>query len=301
MIGALSARRRIVTINAPVTPTFSSSGPLTSTNTLSGSGGFDFQFNTDKRTCAITVSSSSGSALASLTYFNASDLVDQSDYEVMVSLGAVGGFSNIAVAGGSASFGIWIPLSTSPLYKLSCSDRRGGTRTMTVQIRHRNITAVTASTTLTLNQSSDAVSPVFSGIGGTTSVVRTTTDTFLGVYIDSAQAANTGQIRTYKNTSINTFTGFSFSTGSIPESEYEIATSTTLVTPPGGLIVSSTSGSYVDLSSFRANVAGWDSDTAKFWSRLGTEPSATGRIILNMRHKLDTNKFGQATFDFSTS
>ena len=41
---------------------------------------------------------------------------------------------------------------------------------------------------------------------------------------------------TYNGTTLNTQTGWTFSTGSIPESEYEISTIVSAVTPSGGLI-----------------------------------------------------------------
>ena len=303
MIGALSARRRIVIVNEPVTPTFTAPATMTSTNTLSGSGTFSFQFNSNKRTCATNVTGSVlGSGASSFTYFGASDLVDPADYEVMVTLGTNTGFSNIATAGGSATLGVWINLSTSPLYSFSCSDRRGGTRPITVAIRHKISTGTTASTNITMNQTSDAVTPSFSGIGGTTSVTRTTTDTYLGVFLDSAAGANAGQIRTYKNTTLFTQTGWTFSTGAIPESEYEVATSATLVTPLGRLITfNGGAGTFSDISTERAKSPAYNSGYGTFWSRLGTEPAATGRMTMVIRHKLDPNKNASANFDFATT
>lgn len=303
MIGASYNLRRIVTINAPVTPTFTAPATMTSTNTLSGSGTFSFQFNSNKRTCATNVTGSVlGSGASSFTYFGASDLVNADDYEVMVTLGTNTGFSNIATAGGSATLGVWITLSTSPLYSFSCSDRRGGKRPITVAIRHKIDTGTTSSTSITMNQASDAVTPSFSGVGGTTSIIRTTTNTYLGVYIDDATSSNAGQIRTYKGITLETQTGFTFSTGSIPESEYEVSTVASLVTPSGGLIAFSGGfGSWIDLSTFRATTASYNSGCGTFWSRLGTEPAATGRMSLRVRHKLDTAKSDQVDIDFATT
>ncbi len=303
MIGRSGIMLRTVTINEPVTPTFTAPATMTSTNTLSGSGTFSFQFNSNKRTCTTNVTGSVlGSGSSSFTYFGASDLVNADDYEVMVTLGTNTGFSNIATAGGSATLGVWITLSTSPLYSFSCSDRRGGTRPITVAIRHKVDTGVTASTSITMNQTSDAVTPSFSGIGGTTSVIRTTTDTYLGVFLDSASSANAGQIRTYKSTTLFTQTGWSFSTGAIPESEYEVSTAATLVTPSGGLITfNGGAGTYSDISTERAKSPAYNSGYGTFWSRLGTEPAATGRMTMVIRHKLDPNKNAVANFDFSAS
>ncbi len=303
MIGRSGIMLRTVTINEPVTPTFTAPATMTSTNTLSGSGTFSFQFNSNKRTCTTNVTGSVlGSGSSSFTYFGASDLVNADDYEVMVTLGTNTGFSNIATAGGSATLGVWITLSTSPLYSFSCSDRRGGTRPITVAIRHKVDTGETASTSITMNQTSDAVTPSFSGIGGTTSVIRTTTDTYLGVFLDSASSANAGQIRTYKSTTLFTQTGWSFSTGAIPESEYEVSTAATLVTPSGGLITfNGGAGTYSDISTERAKSPAYNSGYGTFWSRLGTEPAATGRMTMVIRHKLDPNKNAVANFDFSAS
>ncbi len=304
MIGVSYNLQRIVTVNAPVTPTFTAPATMTSINTLSGSGTFSFQFNSNKRTCATNVAGSvSGSGASSFTYFGASDLVDPADYEVMVTLGSNSGNSNITTAGGSATLGVWISLSSSPLYSFSCSDRRGGNRPITVAIRHKVNTGVTASTSITMNQGSDAVTPTFSGIGGTTSIIRTTTNTYLGVYIDSATSANAGQIRTYKNTTLETFTGWTFSTGAIPESEYEASTTISLVTPAGGLItLTGGFGSWGDISGGRATPPAYNSGQGVFWSRLGTEPAATGRITLSIRHKLDpSSTFAQQIFDFATT
>lgn len=303
MIGVTNALRRIVTVNLPVVPTFTAPATMTSSNTLSGSGTFSFQFNSNNRTCTTSVTGSvAGSGSSSFTYFGASDPIDPSDYEVMVTLGTNAGFSDITTAGGSATLGVWISLSSSPLYSFSCSDRRGGSRPITVAIRHKISTGVTASTSITMNQTSDAVSPSFSGIGGTTSVTRTTTNTYLGVFLDSASSANAGQIRTYKTTTLFTQTGWTFSTGAIPESEYEVATSATLVTPSGGLITFNGGfGAYSDISTQRAKSPAYNSGYGTFWSRLGTEPAATGRMTMVIRHKLDTNKNAVANFDFSTS
>lgn len=303
MIGVTNALRRIVTVNLPVVPTFSAPATMTSINTLGGSGTFGFQFNFNKRTCTTNTTGSVGSSGASsFTYFNSTDAIDPLDYEVMVTLGTATGFSNIGWLSGTA-LGVWASLSSSPLYTFSCSDRRGGTCPITVTIRHKVNTAVTASTSITLNQSSNAVTPTFSGVGGTTSVIRTVTNTYLGVYIDTATSANAGQIRTYNGTTLNTQTGWTFSTGSIPESEYEISTIVSAVTPSGGLItLTGGFGSWSDLSSYRSTTAAYNSGVGSFWSRLGTEPPATGRITLRIRHKLDPiPTFALQAFDFSTS
>jgi len=151
-----------------------------------------------------------------------------------------------------------------------------------------------------MNQSSDAVAPTFSGVGGTTSITRSTTDTFLGLYIDAATSANAAQIRTYKNTTLFTQTGFTFSTGSVPESEYEVNTTSTGISPAGGMI-DQTKSTYVDLSTYRANAAAWNSDVGRFQSRLGTEPAAVGTITLRIRHKLDQSKIGVQSFQFQTT
>ncbi len=302
MIGVTNALRRIVTVNLPVVPTFTAPATMTSSNTLSGSGTFSFQFNSNKRTCATSVTGSvGGSGASSFTYFGASDPIDPSDYEVMVTLGTNAGFSNITTAGGSATLGVWISLSSSPLYSFSCSDRRGGSRPITVAIRHKISTGVTASTSITMNQTSDAVSPTWGGSSGATTVIRTTTDSFLGIYIDSATAANAGQLRVYKNTTLFSQVGITFSTGAIPESEYEVSAVCFVPTPSNGFIISDTLGSYYDVATLRANTPAWNSSTARYWSRLGTEPAATGRISVTVRHKLDTSKQGGRTFDFQST
>ena len=304
MIGTTNALRRIVTVNLPVVPTFTAPATMTSINTLSGSGTFSFQFNSNKRTCTTsTTGSVSWSGSSSFTYFGASDPIDPSDYEVMVTLGTNAGFSNITTAGGSATLGVWIALSSSPLYSFSCSDRRGGSRPITVAIRHKISTGTTASTNITMNQGSDAVTPTFSGVGGTTSIIRTTTNTYLGVYIDSATSANNGQIRTYKGTTLETQTGWTFSTGSIPEDEYEVSTVISSVTPAGGLItLTGGFGSWGNISGARVTSPAYNSGQGVFLSRLGTEPAATGRITLRIRHKLDPQStFALQTFDFATT
>lgn len=302
MIGALSARRRTGIANSPVTPTFTAPATMTSTNTLSGSGTFSFQFNSNKRTCTTNVTGSvSGSGASSFTYFSASDVIDPADYEVMVTLGSNSGFSNIATAGGSATLGVWITLSTSPLYSFSCSDRRGGSRPITVAIRHKVSTGTTASTNITMNQTSDAVSPTWGGSSGATTVIRTTTDSFLGIYIDSATAANAGQLRVYKNTTLFSQTGVTFSTGSIPESEYEVSAVCFVPTPSDGFLISDTFGAYYDVATLRAITPAWNSSTARYWSRLGTEPAATGKILVSVRHKFDNSKQDSRIFDFSAS
>lgn len=303
MIGVSYNLQRIVTVNAPVTPTFTAPATMTSSNTLSGSGVFSFQFNSNKRTCTTsTAGSVSGSGSSSFAYFGASDLVDPNDYEVMVTLGTNIGFSNITTAGGSVTLGVWISLGSSPLYTFSCSDRRGGERPITVAIRHKASTGTTASTSITMHQTSDAVTPTFSGISGTTTLIRTTTDSYLGIYIDAATAANAGQMRTYKSTALYTQTGFTFSTGSVPESEYEVSTAVAAVSPSGGLITfSGGSGAFVDVSTKRSQPAAYNSGVGAFWSRLGTEPAATGQLWLTVRHKLDQSKYNLIIVYFQTT
>lgn len=302
MIGTTNALRRIVTVNLPVVPTYTAPTTMTSSNTLSGSGSFSFQFNSDKRTCTTSsVGTVSGTSGSSFTYFGASDPIDPSDYEVMVTLGTNVGFSNITTAGGSATLGVWISLSSSPLYSFSCSDRRGGSRPITVAIRHKVSTGTTASTIITMNQTSDAVAPTFSGISGTTSLTRTTTDSYLGIYIDTATAANAGQLRTYKSTTLYTQTGFTFSTGAIPESEYEVSTVSSSVSPAGALINQVGGvGTFTDVSTVRAASAAYNSGAGVFWSRLGTDPAATGTYVLRIRHKLDQAKTNFINVNFQT-
>lgn len=301
MIGALSARRRIVIVNEPVTPTFTAPATMTSTNTLSGSGTFSFQFNSNKRTCTTNVTGSVlGSGSSSFTYFGASDLVDPADYEVMVTLGTNTDFSNIATAGGSATLGVWITLSTSPLYSFSCSDRRGGSRPITVAIRHKISTGVTASTSITMNQSSDAVQPTFSGISGTTTLTRTTASSYLGIYIDSETSANAGRIRTYKNTTVDTNIGFTFSTGSVPESEYEFRYDQVSVTPGGSLSFGGTAaGSFVDISTGRA--ASPSSSSGGYYFANNVVAAGVGVMRLTIRHKLDPYKTTSVDKTFQTT
>jgi len=288
MIGRSGIMLRTVTINEPVTPTFTAPATMTSTNTLSGSGTFSFQFNSNKRTCTTSVTGSVlGSGSSSFTYFGASDLVNADDYEVMVTLGTNTGFSNIATAGGSATLGVWITLSTSPLYSFSCSDRRGGTRPITVAIRHKVNTGVTASTSVTMNQGSDAVTPTFSGIGGSLTLTRTTTNSYLGIYINSASSANAGRFRTYKEATVDSDIGFTFSTGSIPESEYEYISSSLSITPSGSLSFSG--GSYTDISTARANAPSNSGGGALYFAN-NVMPAGVGVIRFTIRHKLDQAK-----------
>lgn len=300
MIGALSARRRILVINEPVTPTFTAPATMTSSNTLSGSGAFSFQFNSNKRTCATsTTGSVSGSGASSFTYFGASDLVNASDYEVMVTLGTNVGFSNITTAGGSATLGVWISLDTSPLYSFSCSDRRGGSRPITVAIRHKVSTGVTASTSITMNQTSDAVAPTFSGLTGTTSLTRSTTNSYLGLYIDSASSANAGRIRTYKDAAVDTNNGFTFSTGAIPESEYEYQFTQISVTPGGSMSIAGTAVSgYVDVSTGRAGSP--SSSSGGYFFATNVMAAGVGVMRITIRHKLDTSKSGFTDKTFQT-
>lgn len=298
MIGVSYNLQRIVTINAPITPTFTSPATMTSTNTLSGSGTFSFQFNSNRRTCTTSVTGSvSGSGASSFTYFGASDLVDPADYEVMVTLGTNVGFSNIAAAGGSATLGVWITLSTSPLYSFSCSDRRGGSRPITVAIRHKVDTGVTASTNITMNQTSDAVTPSISGLSGTTTLTRTTTNSYLGLYIDSGASANAGRIRTYKETTIDTNNGFTFSTGAVPESEYEFQFVSISITPGGSMSIGGTAvNTWTDVSSGRA-LSPSSGSGGRFFA-LAASAAGVGVMRVSIRHKLDQSKssFSDKTF-----
>jgi hypothetical protein len=288
MIGVSYNLQRIVTVNAPVTPTFTAPATMASINTLGGSGTFSFQFNSNKRTCTTNVAGSvSGSGASSFTYFGASDLVDPSDYEVMVTLGSNSGNSDITTAGGSATLGVWISLSSSPLYSFSCSDRRGGNRPITVAIRHKVNTGVTASTSITMNQSSDAVDPTFSSVGGSLTLTRTTANSYLGIYINSASSANAGRFRTYKETTIDSDIGFTFSTGSIPESEYEYIASSLTVTPSGSLSFSG--GSYVDISTARASAPSNSGGGALYFAN-NVMPAGVGVMRFTIRHKLDQAK-----------
>ncbi len=300
MIGVSYNLQRIVIVNAPVTPTFTAPATMTSTNTLSGSGAFSFQFNSNKRTCSTsTTGSVSGSGASSFTYFGASDLVDPADYEVMVTLGTNVGFSNITTAGGSATLGVWISLSSSPLYSFSCSDRRGGERPITVAIRHKVDTLVTASTSITMNQTSDAVTPTFSGLTGTTSLTRTTTNSYLGLYIDSETSANAGRIRTYKDTTVDTNNGFTFSTGSIPESEYEYQFTQISVTPVGAMSIAGTAVSgYIDVSTGRAGSP--SSSSGGYFFALNSNAAGIGVMSITIRHKLDQSKSGFTNKTFQT-
>lgn len=300
MIGASYNLQRIVTVNSPVTPTFTAPATMTSTNTLGGSGTFSFQFNSNKRTCTTNVTGSvGGSGASSFTYFGASDLVDPADYEVMVTLGSNSGFSNIAAAGGSATLGVWISLSSSPLYSFTCSDRRGGYRPITVEIRHKVSTGVTASTSITMNQTSDAVAPTISSLSGTTTLTRTTTNSYLGIYIDNGSSANAGRIRTYKDTTVDTDIGFTFSTGSISESEYEFKFDQVSITPSGSLSFGGTAaGSYVDVSSGRALSA--SSGTGGHYFANNVMAAGVGVMRVTIRHKLDTAKSSFADKTFQT-
>lgn len=297
MIGVSYNLQRIVTVNAPITPTFTAPATMTSTNTLGGSGTFSFQFNSNKRTCTTSVTGSvSGSGASSFTYFGAIDLVDPADYEVMVTLGTNVGFSDISAAGGSATLGVWLSLSTSPLYSFSCNDRRGGSRPITVDIRHKVTTAVTASTSITMNQTSDAITPSFGGISGTVTLTRTTTNSYLGLYIDSESSANAGRIRTYKSTTIDTNNGFTFSTGSIPESEYEYKFDSVSITPSGAMSASNT-GSWVDVSTGRS--ASPSSSSGGYFFALNSNPAGVAVMRVTIRHKLDQAKtqFANQTFE----
>lgn len=291
MIGALSARRKIVVVNAPVTPTFTAPAAMTSVNSNVGSGEFTFQFNSNKRTCATnTTGSVAGSGASSFTYFGASDLVNASDYEVMVTLGTNAGFSNITTAGGSATLGIWISLDASPLYRFSCSGRRGGSRPITVAIRHKISTGVTASTVITMTQSSDAVVPSLFGLNGTTLAVRTVTDVVLGIYVDSASPVNIGAKRVYKSGVIDTSADFGFATSPMPESEYEIRCVVGSISPSGSLVFSG--GSWVDIGSARSSsppgtVGSFSSITA-----------GIGTMTITVRHKLDNAKAASASQTF---
>lgn len=291
MIGALSARRKIVVVNAPVTPTFTAPTGMVSVNSDVGSGEFTFQFNSNKRTCATNSTGSvSSTGASSFTYFGASDLINASDYEVMVTLGTSSAFSNITTAGGSATLGIWISLDASPLYRFSCSGRRGGSRPITVAVRHKISTGVTASTVITMTQSSNAVVPFLFGLGGTTLAVRTVTDVDLGVYVDSSQPVNIGALRVYKNGILDASAEFGFGTSPIPESEYEIRCVVGTISPGGSLVFSG--GSWVDIGSSRSSsppgaVGVFDSISA-----------GTGTMTITVRHKLDIDKAASASQTF---
>lgn len=297
MIGAMSARRRIQIVNSPVQPVFTSPGSLISTNTLAGSGTFSFQFNATKLTASTNVTGSvSGTGASSFQYFPSSSLVDPLDYEVMVTLGTNAGFSNIATAGGSATLGIWHTLSTSPLFTFNCSDRRGGTRPVNVTVRHKVETSFTATTAITMTQTSNAVMPSFSGLTGTTTLTRTTASSYLGLYIDSESSANAGRIRTYKNTTVDANIGFTFSTGAIPESEYEFRFDGISISPPGSLSFGGTAaGSYVDVSTGRSTAP--SSGSGGYFFADNIVPAGMGSIRITVRHKLDQAK--SANFDKS--
>jgi hypothetical protein len=274
---------------------------MRSTNGSAGSGTFSLQFNATKISCnASQTGSISATPATSFNYFSVGALVDPSDYEVMLTLGSIVGGSNISTAGGSATLGVWISLSSSPLYSFSCSERRGGGRTITVEIRHKIQTSFTASTVLSLIQDSDAVAPTFSGLTGTTTLTRTTTNSYLGLYIDSESSANAGRIRTYKTATIDTNNGFTFSTDSIPESEYEFQFSSISITPGGSLSFGGTgAGSWVDISTGRANSP--SSSSGGFFLSLNSNPAGTGVMRLTIRHKLDPFKtqFVDKTFQAS--
>lgn len=302
MIGAMSARRRIQIVNAPVTPVFTAPGTMTSTNGPAGSGSFSFQFNATKRSCTTnTTGSVSGSGASSFTYFAANALIDPLDYEVRVNLGTNVGNSNIAASGGSATLNVWHNLASSPLFTFSCSARRGGSRPITVDIRHKVDAVVTASTTITLNQSSDAVVPTFAGVGGTTSMIKQSgTNSVLGLYIDSDSAANGGKIRTYRDTTLFTTTGFTFSTGSIPESEYEFLVTGFGVTPSNAMNFISAGGPdvWVDIAARRPQSPS-SASGARFTASFAA-PAGVGSMSLRIRHKLDQDKIGITTVNFQT-
>ncbi len=298
MIGAQSARRRINIVNDPVTPVFPAPFSTTSTNTLGGSGSFAFQFNATKTTASrTTIGTVNGTSTGSFQYFDSGALVDPIDYEVMVTLGSNSGASNIATAGGSATLGVWHTLSTSPLFSFTCSDRRGGSRPITVTVRHRVETSFTASLIITMTQSSDAVTPSFSGLTGTTTLTRTTAISYLGLYIDSDTSANAGRIRTYKNTTLDTTTGFTFSTGSIPESEYEARCDAGTITPGGAMSFSG--GAWVDISTLRAASPDYTSSVGRF-SATNVAAAGTGVMSITIRHKLDTAKTNSTNKTFET-
>lgn len=300
MIGVTNAMYRIVTVNDPVTPVFSAPATMTSTNTLAGSGTFSFQFNATKRTATTSATGSvSGSGASSFQYFNSGALVDPQDYEVMVTLGTNVGNSNIAAAGGSATLGVWHTLSTSPLFSFTCSARRGGSRPIDVTVRHRVTTATTATTSITMNQSSDAVTPSFTGFSGTTTLTRTTTNSYLGVYIDSETAANLGRIRTYKEAAIDANTGFTFSTGAIPEDEYEFKFDSLSITPGGAMSFGGIAiGSYLSVSTARAN-SPTESSGGRYLA-LNTNPAGVSVMRMTMRHKLDNAKSNTVDKTFQT-
>lgn len=301
MIGVTHTALRTAIVNDPVTPVFTNTGNRTSTNTLGGNGSFQFSFNATKLTCGVNATGSvSGSGASSIQYFTTGSLIDPVDYEVQCTLGTNSGFSNIAAAGGSATLGVWHTLSTSPVFTLECSDRRGGSSPFNITIRHRVNTAVTATVAVTLVQSSDAVTPSFSGLSGTTTLTKSTADSYLGLYIDSDSSANAGRIRTYKNTTIDTNIGFTFSTGSIPESEYEFRFDSLSITPGGSLSFGGTAaGSYVDVSVGRSTSPSSGSG-GRYYAALAAA-AGVGVMRITVRHKLDQAK--SASFDktFQTS
>lgn len=297
MIGVTHAALRTAIVNDPVTPAFTNTGNRTSTNTLGGSGVFQFSFNATKLTCGVNVTGSvSGSGSSSIQYFPAGSLVDPADYEVQCTLGSNVGFSNISAAGGSATLGVWHALSNSPVFTFNCSDRRGGSRVLTITIRHRINTAVTASANVTLDQSSDAVAPSFSGLSGTTTLTRTTTNSYLGLYIDSESSANAGRIRTYKEATVDVNIGFTFSTGSIPESEYEVQYTQISVTPSGAMSIGGSGvAGFVDISARR--IVSPSAGSGGAFLALSGNPAGTGVMRITIRHKLDKDK--SAFFDKS--
>lgn len=300
MIGVTNALRRIVTVNLPVVPMYTAPATMTSSNDLAGSGAFSFQFNSDKRTCTTsTTGSVSGSGASSFTYFSASAPIDPSDYEVMVTLGTNVGSSNITTAGGSATLGEWISLDTSPLYSFSCSARRGGSRPITVAIRHKISTGTTASTNITMHQTSNAVAPSIGGLSGTTTLIRTTTNSYLGLYLDNGSAANAGRIRTYKETTVDSNAGFTFTTGSIPESEYEFKFDSDSITPSGAMSFSGiAAGSYLDVSAGRALAA--SRSTGSYYYASNVMAAGVGVMRITIRHKLDQSKSTTTTKTFQT-
>lgn len=302
MIGVTHAALRTAIVNDPVTPVFTSPATMASTNGSAGSGLFSFQFNATKRSCSTNVTGSvSGSGASSFAYFPANALIDPIDYEVRVNLGTNVGNSNIAAAGGSATLNVWHTLASSPLFTFSCSERRGGSRPITVDIRHKVNTAVTASTTITLNQSSDAVVPTFSGLTGTVTLTKQVeTTAYLGLYIDSDSVANAGRLRTYRGEDLIGTTGWSFNTGSIPETEYEFVVSGFGITPSNamGFIPVAGNGVWVGIAS-RRSVPASNTSGARF-TAIYSVPAGVGTMFLRIRHKLDTEKIGTANVNFQT-
>ena len=234
------------------------------------------------------------------TYFGASDVVNASDYEVMLTLGTASTNSNIALASGSASLGVWISLDSSPSYKFSCSDRRGGTRPITITIRHKVDTGVSGSTTQTLTQTSNAVTPTFSGIGGTLTLNRGGVNGYLGTYIDATTSAGNGQFRSYKGATLDSRTGFTFNLDGLSESEYELQYTAGTISPSNAMTIGGNAYLFfVPLNFMREIAEDRDNSGARFEALTGC-PAGTGIMNIVIRHKLDNAKIASVTKTFQT-